>query len=141
MNTKTTASSLTLSLWKQVVNTFSSFAVEHMGRLYDRQNCLVQSAQVRARCAGASFAAESALSKIKAGGLLAGVLRSDVVLDRGMMVLLEKHVHLQKDVGATQVLVECQESADRHGCLDETYWLRETVTEMKGRARDAAILD
>jgi hypothetical protein len=114
MNTKTTASSLTLSLWKQVVKTFSSFAVEHIGRLYDRQNCLVQSAQVRARCAGVSFAAGSALSKIKAGGLLAGVLRSDVVLDRGMMVLLEKHVHLQKDVGATRLSVECQRSADRH---------------------------
>jgi hypothetical protein len=35
---------------------------------------------------------------------LAGVLRSDVVLDRGMMVLLEKQVHLQKDVGAAWVL-------------------------------------
>jgi hypothetical protein len=31
-------------------------------------------------------------------------LRSDVVLDRGMMVLLEKQVHLQKDVGAAWVL-------------------------------------
>jgi hypothetical protein len=115
MNTNTTASSLTLSLWKQVVKIFSSFAVEHIGKLYDRQNCLVQSAQVRERCAGASFAAESALSKTKAGGLLAGVLRSDVVLDRAMMVLLEKQVHLQKDVGATRVLVKRQESADRHG--------------------------
>jgi hypothetical protein len=48
MNKKTTAWSFALSLWKQIVDTFSSFAVEHMGRLYDRQNCLVQSAQVRA---------------------------------------------------------------------------------------------
>lgn len=48
MNKNTTAWSFALSLWKHVVNTFSSFAVEHMGRLYDRQNCLVQSAQVRA---------------------------------------------------------------------------------------------
>lgn len=31
-------------------------------------------------------------------------MRSDVVLDRGMMVLLEKQVHLQKDVGAAWVL-------------------------------------
>ena len=48
MNKRTTAWSFALSLWKQIVDTFSSFAVEHMGRLYDRQNCLVQSAQVRA---------------------------------------------------------------------------------------------
>lgn len=34
------------------------------------------------------------------GGLLAGVLRSEVVLERGIMVLLEKHVHLQNEVGA-----------------------------------------
>lgn len=34
------------------------------------------------------------------GGLLAGVLRSEVVLERGIIVLLEKHVHLQNDVGA-----------------------------------------
>jgi len=33
-------------------------------------------------------------------------LRSDVVLERGMMVLLEKQVHLQKDVGAAWVLAK-----------------------------------
>lgn len=104
MNKNTTASSLTLSLWKQVVKTFSSFALAHIGRLYDRQNCLVQSAQVRARCAGVSFDPESALSKSKEGGLPAGVLRSEVVLERGMMVLFEKQVHLQKDVGAGRLL-------------------------------------
>ena len=37
---------------------------------------------------------------------MAGVLRSDVVLERGMMVLLEKQVHLQKDVGAAWVLAK-----------------------------------
>ena len=39
------------------------------------------------------------------GGLLAGVLRSEVVLESGMMVLLEKQVHLQNEVGAARVLV------------------------------------
>jgi len=88
-----------------VVSTFSSFAVEHIGRLYDRQNCFVQSAQVRAWCAGGSLDSESALWNRK-GGLLAGVLRSDVIVERGIMVLLEKQVHLQKDVGAGWALVK-----------------------------------
>ena len=34
-------------------------------------------------------------------------MRSDVVLDRGIMVLLEKQVHLQKDVGAARMLAGC----------------------------------
>jgi hypothetical protein len=38
-------------------------------------------------------------------------LRSDVVLDRGIMVLLEKHVHLQKDVGAARMLTQATERA------------------------------
>lgn len=65
-------------------------------------------------------------------------MRSDVVLDRGMMVLLEKQVHLQKDVGAAWVLakgdVEGQE------WTVGTYWLLERATGRKGRATDVAIL-
>lgn len=62
-------------------------------------------------------------------GLLAGVLRSDdAVEERGIMVLLEKQVHLQKDVGAGWALVRCQ--AWRGSC---TYKLRETRRGRRGR--------
>jgi hypothetical protein len=60
-----------------VVKTSSSFASLHMGRLYDRQNCLLQSLQV------AFLAVDSPGSSVN-----------------GMIVLLLKHVHLQKDVAA-----------------------------------------
>lgn len=82
------------------MKTSSSFAVEHIGRLYDRQNCLVQSAQVL--CAGRF---SSGLARSKRNGGLAGVLRSAEAVESGMMVLLEKQVHLQKDVGAERLLV------------------------------------
>ena len=77
-----------------------------MGRLYDRQNCLVQAEHVR--CAGFFFlSSESAREKSEGG--FAGVLaRSEDVLERGIMVLFEKQVHLQKDVGAEALsLVRC----------------------------------
>ena len=69
---------------------------------------------------------------------MAGVLRSDVVLERGMMVLLEKQVHLQKDVGAAWVLAKGD--AERHGYIAGTYWLLGRATGRKGRATDVAIL-
>ena len=65
------------SLWKQVVKTSASFASLHIGRLYERQNCLLQSLHV------AFLAVVSPGSSVK-----------------GMIVLLLKHVHLQKDVAA-----------------------------------------
>ena len=68
----------------------------------------------------------------------AGVLRSEVVLDRGMMVLLEKQVHLQKDVGAAWVLAKGD--VERYGCSAGTYWLLGRATGRKGRATDVAIL-
>jgi len=45
-------------------------------------------------------------------------LRSEVVVERGIMVLLEKQVHLQKDVGAEWALVKWQLLRDkaRTGC-------------------------
>ena len=46
-------------------------------------------------------------------------MRSDAGLDRGMMVLLEKHVHLQKDVGAARMLARAMES-DMDGVLAPT---------------------
>jgi hypothetical protein len=60
-----------------VVKTSASFASLHIGRLYERQNCLLQSLQV------AFLAVDSPGSSVK-----------------GMIVLLLKHVHLQKDVAA-----------------------------------------
>ena len=46
--TKTTTWSLVLSRWKHVAPTsVSSFTSLQMGRLYERQNCLLQSVQVR----------------------------------------------------------------------------------------------
>jgi hypothetical protein len=51
---------------------------------------------------------------------LAGVLRSDAVVEeRGIMVLLEKQVHLQKDVGAEWALVRSHLCGEMHvhtGC-------------------------
>lgn len=64
-----------------MVKTSSSLASLHIGRLYDRQNCLLQSLQV------------AFLAVLSPG-------RSD----KGMMVLLLKHVHLQKDVAAKEVV-------------------------------------
>lgn len=53
----------------------------------------------------------------KSDGGFAGVLCSEEVLVRGIMVLLEKQVHLQKDVGAgiavlVRALVNGEESKD-----------------------------
>jgi hypothetical protein len=61
-----------------------------------------------------------------------------VVLERGMMVLLEKQVHLQKDVGAAWVLA----IGTAEGCewIVGTYWLLGRATERKERATDVAIV-
>ena len=64
-------------------------------------------------------------------------MRSEVVLDRGMMVLLEKHVHLQKDVGAAWVLAKGD--VERWEWTVGTYWLLGRATGRKGRATDVAI--
>jgi hypothetical protein len=61
------------------------------------------------------------------------------VLERGMMVLLEKQVHLQKDVGAGRVLVKCHGHGDRQDRRLETYLLPERETGRSGRTRDVAI--
>jgi hypothetical protein len=55
-----------------------------------------------------------------------------------MMVLLEKQVHLQKDVGAAWVLAKGD--VERYGCSAGTYWLLGRATGRKGRATDVAIL-
>jgi len=64
-------------------------------------------------------------------------LRSEVVLDRGMMVLLEKQVHLQKDVGAAWELAEGYVEMDEG--VTGTYWLLGRATGKKGRAAGVAI--
>jgi hypothetical protein len=55
-----------------------------------------------------------------------------------MMVLLEKQVHLQKDVGAAWVLA----IGTAEGCewIVGTYWLLGRATERKERATDVAIV-
>lgn len=73
--------------------------------------------------------------------MFAGVLRSDVVVDeRGIMVLLEKQVHLQKDVGAERALVSEVSSIVLLRDDACTYRLRETVRGMRGRERGVASL-
>jgi len=61
------------------VKTSASLASLQIGRLYERQNCLLQSLHV------AFFAVDSP-------GMFVN----------GIMVLLLKHVHLQKDVAARE---------------------------------------
>lgn len=81
---------------------------------------------------------ESALSNRK-GGLFGGVLRSDVVVDeRGIMVLLEKQVHLQKDVGAERALVSEVPSIVLLRDDACTYRLREIVRGRRGREEGVA---
>lgn len=61
-------------------------------------------------------------------------MRSEVVVEeRGIMVLLEKQVHLQKDVGAEWALVRCQ-----WWMSSWTYWLRETERGRRGREEDVS---
>ena len=60
-----------------MVKTSASFASLHIGRLYERQNCRLQSLHV------AFLAVDSPGNSVK-----------------GIIVLLLKHVHLQKDVAA-----------------------------------------
>lgn len=62
-----------------MVKTSSSLASLHIGRLYDRQNCLLQSLQV------------AFLAVLSPGKSV-----------NGMIVLLLKHVHLQKEVAARE---------------------------------------
>jgi hypothetical protein len=82
MKMKTTASSLTLSRWKQVANTSSSLALAQIGSLYDRQKARLQDVQVRCEL----DPSEEEEEEEDLGGL------------RAMMVLLLKQMHLQKDV-------------------------------------------
>lgn len=84
------------------MTTSSSLAFEQIGRLYERQNCFVQSAQER--WGGGCLEESAGDRRPKRDGGFAGDLFSDGVLERGIMVLLEKQVHLQKDVGSW---IEC----------------------------------
>jgi hypothetical protein len=68
-----------------VVNTSFSWASLQIGNLCSRQNALLQSAHVVARVEG--------LSRDEGDDVVACV-------ERAMMVLLEKQVHLQKEGGA-----------------------------------------
>ena len=54
-----------------------------------------------------------------------------------MMVLLEKQVHLQKDVGAAWELAEGYVEMDEG--VTGTYWLLGRATGKKGRAAGVAI--
>jgi hypothetical protein len=81
INVNTTIWSFLLSLWKHVVKTSFSSAFLHIGKCWARQNALLQVLQVVP-------AARGVLSVV------------DECVERGMMVLLAKQVHLQNDGGA-----------------------------------------
>lgn len=107
MNPTTTISSFVLSLWKHVANTsFSTSASLHIGRLYERQNCLLQLLQVRLAPSAGARVSKRGLSlrtlRLGGDGSLKKVLffREEDGPSRGMMVLLVKQVHLQNEVGA-----------------------------------------
>jgi hypothetical protein len=74
---------------KHKVDIFSSFASLQIGKLYPEQKALLQSAQVPCPILGSL--------ELPPPGLEAGLPSS------GIMVLFEKHVHLQKDVPAIAV--------------------------------------
>jgi hypothetical protein len=81
INVNTTIWSFLLSLWKHVVKTSFSSAFLHIGKCWARQKALLQVLQVVP-------AARGVLSVV------------DECVERGMMVLLAKQVHLQNDGGA-----------------------------------------
>lgn len=97
MNKNTTNSSFVLSRWKHVVKTSSSVAFSQMGRLYERQKDLVQSAQVRVWWGlGLSLAVEDLM------GMLSS---SEEGASRGMIVEFVKQV-LRGDVSRARMQSE-----------------------------------
>jgi len=82
MNIKTTASSFAESRWKQVVKIFASVASLQMSRFWLKQNCRLQSSHVPGIAPPISDGESSVEGRCPV---------------RGMIVLLEKHIHLQKD--------------------------------------------
>lgn len=90
MKVSTTIWSLRLSLWKQVVKISFSSASLHIGSLCDRQKARLHIAQV----AGGARVVSDGCEDV--GG-------TEPWADKGMMVLLVKQVHLQKDGGAGYV--------------------------------------
>lgn len=89
MKMKTTASSFVESLWKQVVKTSSGSASLHIARLASRQNCLVHCPHMPPLAGARSLRAVATRS-------------GSSFSFNAMIVLFEKHVHLQNDVGALE---------------------------------------
>jgi hypothetical protein len=101
MKMKTTASSLTLSRWKQGANTSSSLALAQIGSLYDRQKARLQDVQVRCELdpeEEEEEAAEEAAREKRRRREEEEEEEEDLGGLRAMMVLLLKQMHLQKDV-------------------------------------------
>lgn len=104
---------------KQVVKTSSSFAPLQVGNSYPRQNFRLQSLQVRVRCFCFSARSSSSNGSPAAGGVLLSAtsnvrswrFRASLKApespsgSRGIIVLLEKQVHLQKEVGSSKAFL------------------------------------
>lgn len=115
INPSTITWSLVLSRWKQAVMMSSSLAFLQMGRFCAMQNARLHWLQAAAAGARGSRSAEERVSRLGAdAGLVLGV--------SSMMVLLVKHVHLQKEGGAGG----CQ-SVGRAVAEVKTHWRRRRI--------------
>jgi len=111
MKIKTTAWSFLESRWKQVVNISSSSACWHFGRLYSIQNLRLQSLQLRALFILSPL---SSLTRARSSLPLKS-LDWDCRFGgpSSIIVLFEKQVHLQNDVGFDANMAGMQDRRSR----------------------------